>query len=296
MGAHRTVNASLGASGIFGTEHRRLLGYLDRRREGAEARGLGEVYPEAVRAVAATTWRLRMINEHRSSGVFAALQRQLIEASTPFAVQTVTLRMALDEIHHAGLCGALVEAFGEAPSAEAEPTLAALPRHGDVSPLDRAVRNVMFIGCLAETAAVALVSNERSLATEPLVRATLDQILGDEISHARFGWQFVSDAAPSLSVTEREGINRWLRLAFGALEASELAFLPVWADPSRELRETREAVGLCEADDARAIFYETVETVVVPRLEAMGFDAQRAYAGRLRESRREGEMAVSSSG
>ncbi len=281
----RTVDAELGAAGVFGAEHRRLLGYLQRARgdgPAPETSALRERYTDDVRATAVGTWRLRMVNEHRSSGVFAGLHGAMMECGSAFAVQTTVLRMALDEVHHAELCGRVVTAFGGAPRAEAEAVPASVPRHTGVSPLESAMRNALFVGCLAETVAVALVSHERSLATEPLVRWTLDQILGDEVSHARFGWTFVRDALPGLGVEAVVRTNAYLRVAFGYLEAAEHTFLPVADDPSAELAAQREALGLCRGQDARDLFADTVRTVIVPQLGELGLDAASAWSGRRR--------------
>lgn len=280
----RAVDATLAGPGIFATEHSRLLGYLTRAGDKPEApptATLREQYAPDVAEAACINWRIRMINEHRSSGVFAGLQPQLMMAGSAFSTQTVVLRMAMDEIHHAELCGRVVTAFGGVARAEAEETLTPVPMHPGLSPLERVVRNALFIGCMAETVAVALVSHERNLATEPLVRWTLDQILGDEISHARFGWQFVADALPSLDAAARARIAQYLPVAFGYLEASENTFLPIGHDRSKELSLQREALGLCEGEEARSLFVETVETVVVPKLEAMGLGAEEGWRRRV---------------
>lgn len=282
MDTRRTVDTTLPAPAFFEAEHRRLLGYLARTAGPAPA-PLADGFDPRVRAVAVNTWRMRMVNEHRSSSVFAQLAPQLMEASAPLATQTVTLRMALDELHHAALCGRVVEALGAAPVATAEPALAPMPRHADVgSARERALRNALFVGCLAETVAVALVSHERSLAGDGLVRWTLDQILGDEVSHARFGWQYVTDTLGTLDDAARGRTNTWLAVAFGYLEAEELSLLPVWRDPSRELDAQRDALGLCTGDVTRALFYQTLSDVIVPRLEALGLAAAHAWRTRPR--------------
>ncbi|MEZ4409300.1 MAG: ferritin-like domain-containing protein [Polyangiales bacterium] len=279
----RTVDTDKRTAPFFSTEHERLLGYLRRAREAPEAppaEALVEQYAPAVRETAVATWKLRMVNEHRSSSVFAGLLPQLIECSSGLDAQTVVLRMAMDEVHHAALCGRVVAAFGAEPVANAEPALTPLPRHDEVSPLERAMRNAMFVGCLAETVAVALVSEERELSSEPMVRWTLDQILGDEVSHARFGWTFVEQALTALEPAARDRTGEYLKVAFGYLERRELELLPPAPDLSTELRAQRESLGLCDGALARDLFFETLRTVVIPRLESLGLPAARAWRER----------------
>ncbi len=281
----RIVNTALRAPGFFEAEHTRLAAYLTRAGAPPAPKpdGLADALDPRVRRLAVNTWRMRMVNEHRSSSVFAQLAPQLMEASSPLAMQTVTLRMALDELHHAALCGRVIEALGADPSASAEPDLRPLPRHPDArSPVERALRNALFVGCLAETVAVALVSHERELAREGLVRWTLDQILGDEVSHARFGWQFVAEALPTLDPEARDRTGAYLRVAFGSLEREELPLLPLGRDPSQELAAQHDALGLCTGDVTRGLFYQTLSEVIVPRLESLGLDAARAWQDRPR--------------
>lgn len=265
--------------GVFAHEHARILDGL--RRGAGELPALGETYAPEVVAAVATVWRARMVNEHRSSAVFAGLLPQLIDASVTLDAQTVVLRMASDEIHHAALCGHVLAAFGETPRAVVPDRVDPMPAHADVSPLERVTRNVLVVGCLAETVAVALLSEERARSTDPLVRAVLDQILADEVTHARFGWSFLAHALASLHTDARATLDRYLRVAFASLERHELDRL-VPAGPMRgELKAQRESLGVCDGTDGREVFYATVDQVIVPRLEAFGLGARDAWKHRL---------------
>ncbi len=54
----------------------------------------------------------------------------------------------------------------------------------------------------------------------------------------------------------------------------ELAHLPVASEPPPE----GAALGLCSGKDARALFFDTIEQVIIPGLEAHGIPARRAWA------------------
>lgn len=277
--ATRTVRAALDPS-PFRAAHERALGAMGRDRVGPAPADLASRHDPRVRDAAVATWRARMVNEHRSSAVFASLLPQLIEASAPFDVQTATLRAATDEIFHATLCGDVVAAFGGAPEAEAEAELIPVPRHAGVDASERALRNVLFVGCLSETVAVGLLTEERELATEPWVKEVLEVILADEVAHARLGWQYLAARAPSLDDAARARVSAYLRVAFGYLETRELALLPVSPPLADEDVRAREAVGLCSGDGARDVFYGTLTSVIVPRLAELGFDAAAAWRER----------------
>ena len=263
-------------------EHARILRGLSRSPvEAPPAPALRERYDATVRAAAVHTWRERMVNEHRSAAVFASLVPQLIEASSTLDVQTVALRAATDEIFHATLCGDVVRAFGGEAVATAEPHLRRMPEHPGLSAAERALRNVTFVGCLSETVAVALISEERDLSEEPFVRATLDRILPDEVAHARLGWLYLAHTLPRLDAGAAQRMADYLRVAFAYLERREIDLLPLTPpEIPAELRAQREAVGLCEGEAAQSLFYRTVTEVIVPRFEALGVDAGDAWRRR----------------
>jgi hypothetical protein len=206
----------------------------------------------------------------------------MIEASTGFELQTAALRAATEELFHAALCGDVVRAFGGDPRAEAEAELTPPPRHPELSAGERLLRNVMFVGCLSETVAVGLLTEEHALCTDPWVRGVLEVILADEVAHAKLGWQHLAAAAPALDDAARARTAAYLRVAFGYLEEKELALLPVSPRLDAETVRGREAAGLCSGDTARGVFYDTLAQVVVPSLDALGLDASAAWRERRR--------------
>lgn len=229
----------------------------------------------ALRLAVQRTWRGRMINEHGSAPVFDGLARQLRRAGAADALVADCLRFADEERTHGVLCGAVVEAFGGDARAEVDPT-PPFPEHPDVDPLEAVTRNVLSVGCLAETVAVAIISAERLEMPEGELRDLLSRILADEIGHARFGWRWLADVAPSLDAAARARLGAWLRVAFAHLERHELTHLPAGA----RFPPGAAAYGLCDGDDARALFYDTVREVIVPRLEAHGIAAEAAWKAR----------------
>ena len=79
---------------------------------------------------------------------------------------------------------------------------------------------------------------------------------------------------------ERASTSRWLRTAFAYLEREEMLEVPSVAPPSEALRDEGLALGVCDNRETRVLFYETVETVIVPGLEAAGLNASDAWKNR----------------
>ncbi len=279
-----TLSFELG-DGILRREHQRILKTVLRRGAEAPERRPGETidtsrYDDETLRAACNVWTRRMVNEHHSAAVFAGLLPQLMEAGATLDVKTAVLRMSMDELRHGALCAEVAEALGGKPSVEVELSTPSLATHPGVTPAERALRNVIFIGCLAETIAVAFTAEERDCTEDPYVKRVITQISADETLHARFGWDYSSRVAPHMTEEHLGRTSRWLRTAFAYLEREEMLEVPNVAPPSEVLRDEGLALGVCDNRQTRELFYETVESVIVPGLEAVGLTAREAWASR----------------
>lgn len=226
-----------------------------------------------LRPSAIATWRGRMVNEHSSARVFDGLAHQFASAGLPDLADEVR-GFADEERRHGVLCGAVVEALGGdafAEVAEGEP----YPMHADAAtPLEAALRNMLSICCLSETVAVALIGAERLEMPEGELRSLLTKIYADEVGHSRFGWRTLARLAPMLDAETKERLGDYLVVALEHLVEHELAHLPVGSVPPPE----GVVYGLCSGVEARTLFFETVEKVIVPGLELHGIPARRAWS------------------
>ncbi|MCB9737818.1 MAG: ferritin-like domain-containing protein [Deltaproteobacteria bacterium] len=228
------------------------------------------------RAVAIATWQGRMGNEHASAKVFEALAEQARAAGLTAATVATLEQFRGEELRHGELCAAAAVALG----GEAVVDLGAraqVPWHRDVDPLEGLLRNVLSISCLSETVAVALIASERLETGPAALQETLRSILADEVGHARFGWALLDQLTPRIGPARAARLDAWLRLAFGHVEAHELRELAAGPSPSRAATD----VGVCDGDQARRLFYDTVRDVIVPGLERRGLRAGWAWAHRV---------------
>lgn len=231
--------------------------------------------PAGLGPAAIATWRGRMMNEYASSRVFEALAAQLAAAGGSAEDVDTCHGFADEERRHGVLCGAVVEALGGSALAEL-PAPASFPLHVDVSPEEGVLRNVLSVCCLAETVAVSLIGAEREEMPEGELRDLLTRIWADEIGHARFGWRMAASRLPQLDAEARDRLGAYLQVAFGHLEAHELAHLPL----TDGFGDEGAALGLCSGRAARALFSATVTDIIVPRLESLGLEAGRAWRQR----------------
>ena len=229
--------------------------------------------PEA-RALALRTWRGRMVNEHASAQVWASLLPQAMRAAVPPSLLVGLPAAASDELRHAEQCAGVVVALGGDARAPL-PALPPLPEHAEVGPLEAFLRNILSVGCLSETVAVALIRAEHAeLAPGPL-RDLLGEILADEINHARLGWTALGLIAPRLDAAAKARTQAYLAVALAHQIAHELPLLPLNtlpADPALP------QLGVCHGADARRLFFDCVEGAILPPLAGLGFDAVGAWA------------------
>lgn len=270
------------------SEHRRLLSTALRRGPEAPEPAAGERidttgYPDAAVRRALATWRRRIAHEHGSAAVFSRLLPQLMEAEAPLEFKSVTLRMSMDELRHAALCAAVVEALGGDPVVETELSTQPMPEHAGTHPVERALRNIVFACCLSETVSVGLLSAEKEETTEPLIRRVVEQLAADEVLHARFGWVYLALTWPRLDETQRTRFADWLRLGFGHLERKMLENMPVAREPDPpEVQSAAARLGVLDAREARELFRDTLNEVILPRLEDHGVPAAQCWRERTR--------------
>ncbi len=252
-------------------------------REAAKARlpDLSGLPPltDRERALAARTWRGRMVNEHVSAQVFAGLVPQLMRAAAPSSVQALVPRMISDELRHAEQCAGVVMALGQDPVAPL-PTLHPLPTHDDAPPLEALLRNVLSVCCLSETIAVSIIRAEQAELEDGALGEVLRSILADEINHARFGWQLLGSVADRLDADLKARLSSYLVDAFIHQIEHEVPRLPI----NLGLREELGQAGVCDGAMARQIFYATIEQVIVPQLQAAGLNAAAAWKQALSEA------------
>jgi hypothetical protein len=166
----------------------------------------------------------------------------------------------------------MVHALGGEAVAEL-PALPDVPEHADAGPLEGLLRNIISVSCLSETVAVALIRAEEQEVAPPEMVDTLRRILADEVRHARFGWKVVRALCPTLPDEVRERLDEYLVTALHHLREHELRHLPTSPLPSAEA----EAYGVCDGRDARSLFLECVESVILPGLEQAGLRAREAW-------------------
>lgn len=243
-----------------------MSGVLDLRREAQQTPVTLDValtLNDDSRRIAVAEWTDRMVDEQAASRLFAGLLPQMMRAGVDAQFQAATADAVVDELRHARLCAAIVQALG----GEARASLAGaddLPRHDGVSALEGLLRNVLDVACLGETVDVAVLENRYRRARESTFRRVIAEILDDEINHSRLGWRLLQQLEPRIDARMRERLGQHLIPGFARLF---------------DRHATPTSTGKSSAD--RDLLIEVVNEVIVPRLEAFELPAREALAAAL---------------
>jgi hypothetical protein len=261
----------------------RYLGRIAGRSSAAElpAPDLSGFTREQI-ALASRAWTLKAEEEYRSAAVFAEITSRLIEAAAPLDVLAALGRVVQDEIAHATLCFDLAARFGApTPVAATGRVQQRLERLG-TDRTRQGLALLLFEGAIGETVSVTLFHAGRKGSREPCTRAALGLILRDEARHARLCWEASALLLPSATPETREALQLDLARSFGAFEQGMTLPALRRLEAGEAFDPALASLGVIPPELRVETIYGAVERVVLPRLNELGFDAQRAWAERYR--------------
>lgn len=159
--------------------------------------------PHGADALAARlVWTRTAFSEYASAAAFAEIAAALLRAGAPIELSAAAGDFVVDEILHAEVAARIALALGGAVELHVDYDKLVRPPAG-VDPLLRAAELIVRTSCVGESLTVPMLKLSRSLAGSPLIEAALDRIVGDESSHAQFGWWFLDWADDRLSDADR---------------------------------------------------------------------------------------------
>ncbi|MCA9706086.1 MAG: hypothetical protein KDK70_09585 [Myxococcales bacterium] len=253
-----------------------------------------ERYDPVLRRAAAVQWAGRARAEHGSVHQFSIVAHTLCNARVPLHVLGALARLCTDEVRHAELCAEMALACWPEGRAR-EPAVFRWDRPLAPWPMPPAVTDdprpllawaaeaILVSCCIGETLSRPMLEAIAVVATEPLADAVARQILRDEHLHATFGWETLGLLLPQLRDEDRAALERRMARAFGGVEATTACGIAVEQVVGQTLEIARgDAPNLGTLDDEQyaMIFFGTMETEVLPQLQALGLDAQGAWRRR----------------
>ena len=151
---------------------------------------------DSSRARVAADWWFRHHAELEAKIRFDRLWRDLKATNATPQVQAMAAQAVLDEARHAERCRAVALFYAtEDPFAGASHDVHAVAPD-DWSTTHSVLYETVALCCVAETVNSALLTEVLSVATAPIVREAVRDILRDEVQHARLGWAHLASTPP----------------------------------------------------------------------------------------------------
>ncbi|RZO47580.1 MAG: hypothetical protein EVA89_39090 [Sandaracinaceae bacterium] len=250
-------------------------------------------YPLPLRERAARQWWRRAREEYGSIHEFTQVAHALTTLRAPIGVLGALARLIGDEVRHASLCAQMAEAMlpERAPGEVYDWTPPRAPWPAPPSDAAHTLRwaadAVLCSCCIGETISRPLFEALATLVTDPVPQAVVRQILRDEHLHATFGWEALGWMLGELGEGDRAWLQGRLAKRLGAFERSCVVGGVTLADLAGEEAvvappgpDAPPNLGHLDARLYAMIFYSTLESEVLPRFAALGFDTDRAWRER----------------
>jgi hypothetical protein len=238
-------------------------------------------YTEAQLRFAVGAWPMRAAQELRSALIFRALAQASRASRVGERWPWLFASAMRDEVRHASLCARAGKALGAMPPVyDARPVsarLASLPE-----PAARVAALLLVEVAVGETISMYIFRAARRAAREPLTRAVLRVILGDEVRHQRIGWAGLAALLPSIDARLRRRLDVELASGFATCEQQNARPALAWLKSRRPFDPAFAALGVLHPEARVEAFYTAVERLVIPRLAKVGFDGQRIWERRYR--------------
>jgi hypothetical protein len=233
-------------------------------------------YPVAALRFACAAWPMRAAEELRSALIFRALYIASRKAGATGDWLGRVASGVHDELRHARLCAEVGARFGtRPPKYDANPVRSRLARLPN--PLFRAASLLLVELAIGETLSTYLFRAAYRAAREPLTRAALRSILGDEVRHQRLGWDALSSLWPALPEAQRSELQRHAAKGLAGCEQQTAKPAMLWLKERRHFDPAYAELGVLHPEQRVEAFYFAVERFVVPRLGKVGLDGVRAW-------------------
>ncbi len=228
-----------------------------------------EELADAQRAELAKVWLGRAASERRVADAFEVIHAALAELDAPPELVALAARAVDDEYRHEELSRQVASRFA-GRELDAPPRLTLIvPEHRGAEGELLHTLHVLGHCAMNETFASAFLEASLEFAKAPLARAAVQELLSDEIEHARIGWAHLS----SLDDVRRRAVAPWLL-------PMVRANLKMWRDTPRPY-STDPTVHRHGAPPAYAVeraLRGAIADLMIPGLERFGLPTEELRA------------------
>lgn len=231
-------------------------------------------YPAPVLEKARAGWQGLLDSEFESVVIAGWMTSALARMAAPLDVLGAFGRIVEDEVRHVDLCAEMVWALGGKPTIPAQ----ALPPYpgwsDDKAAEAEAITGLMAFFCIGELISDKLLRQAELVSAEPIAQWALNEILRDEAFHGPWGFETARLYVPTWDAKRKQTLV--VRLVEEATRLERRLGGPLKAPPKVEEPTDEElglnALGLPHPKTLLPIFYQTVESQLVPRMRDLGIE------------------------
>ncbi len=235
-------------------------------------------FPHEARALAQDSFTAIAIGEYGAVQMYAQLTAAMALAGLPLDLLTASASICSDEARHADYALRMAGAIAGAEvtvSVSKEPLESPWRKKVTLEDLDAAV---LHVSAISETLACALIGACQERSTDPTIRGIHQNLVADEVHHARFGWYYLSWRSPQWTQAERQRLAD--RMASNVVGVERRFW---WGrDASASAEPAAHALGVLESEGRRLAVREIMETEIVPALDSFGLGASHVWKKRVR--------------
>jgi hypothetical protein len=213
-------------------------------------------------------WLRRADVELTAAALSAQIARGLLLDGAAPEVLEIAAQAVVDETRHAFLCRGVAERYLGRPVRAPRSRPVEEPTFGDAPPEINRLLGVVLHSCISETMATVCLHEGLQRCAAPTVRAVTQQLLEDDVRHARLGWAHL--ASPHVNVGARRHVAR-------ALPTLLRLGCESWASEDRPA-EDDPAHGVLGTPGLRALTATALRDVILPGFDHVGVDTAPARA------------------
>lgn len=221
---------------------------------------------DAQRKELVTVWLGRAQSERRVADAFRVIHAALRERTKNAELIALAERAVDDEHRHAELARRVASRFAGQELEPLPPLALSVPEHPDVSEELRHTLHILGHCAMNETFASGFLEATLDLTRASLARAAVQELLADEIDHARIGWAYLAE----LESEERRELD-------AHLPSLVAANLRMWREAPRAYPEDPELHrhGAPPAEVAESALVGAIQGLILPGLGHFGLSIGR---------------------
>jgi rubrerythrin len=216
--------------------------------------------------------------EYGAVQLYGALTSAMALAGLPIDLITASAAICTDEARHADYAMQMARVLtGDDVPIPVDKESLERPWKKDVTLADiDAV--ILHVAAISETLSCGLVSECLERASDPATKAMFQNLMSDEVHHARFGWHYLAWRAPQWSRADRQRLSDTMASNVVGIERR------FWRgrDASESVLGAARALGVLESDGQRRAVAAMMEEEIVPALDALGLGGSHAWKRRER--------------